>query len=188
LTHIASTLAAIFWLIYIASPPRSQGLRGSSFSIFLLKVSSDMGGDQELCAKLQCSTADRADGSAEVASEIVKHLKKLAQHVRDLESTISATDVQPSSTHADGSTVRNRIENSSGSRLGCRKADRHITPESDQVYYTLPQDLLLGLPNNHPMFPTCTIDNGQWITWKWRWAASSTRWWLFLIYSELQVL
>jgi hypothetical protein len=75
LTHIASTLAAIFWLIYIASPPRSQGLRGSSFSIFLLKVSSDMGGDQELCTKLQCGTADRADGSAEVASEIVKHLK-----------------------------------------------------------------------------------------------------------------
>jgi predicted small metal-binding protein len=34
-----------------------------------------MGGDQELCTKLQCGTADRADGSAEVASEIVKHLK-----------------------------------------------------------------------------------------------------------------
>lgn len=122
-----------------------------------------------------CSTADRADGSAEVASEIVKHLKKLTQRVRELESTISATDVQPSSTHADGSTVRSRIENSSGSRLGCRKGDKGATPESDQVYYTMPQDLISGLPNNYPMSPTCTIDNGQWITWKWRWAASGAR-------------
>lgn len=134
-------------------------------------------GDQELCAKLHCTADDRLEDSAEVASEMVKHLKKLTQHVRELESTINARDAQPSSSHADGSTVPNRIENTSGSERGCRKADRRATPEFDQVYCTLPQGSISGFLDNYPMSPTCTIDNehAQWITWKWRWAASSAR-------------
>lgn len=135
-----------------------------------------MTGDQELCAKLQCTNDDRAEGSAEVTSEMVKHLKKLTHHVRELESTITATDAQPSSSHADGSSVRNRIGNTSGSKFGCGKADRRATPEFDQVYYTLSQDSI-SLQDNYPMSPTCTIDDGQAqsMTWKWRWAAASAR-------------
>ena len=162
-------------------------------------------GDQEMCTKLQCTTDDRAKASEEVASEMVKHLKKLTDHVRELETTVNATDAQQSSSHADGSSARHRIENSAGSRHGCTEADRPGTPEFDQVYYTFSHDPALGLLNNYPMCPTCKTGNAQdqrhvsfssvsdhnllnhsrqhryqgkiekWITWKWRWAASTAR-------------
>ena len=93
-------------------------------------------GDQELCTKLQCTTDDRAKVSEEVASEMVKHLKKLTDHVRELEIVVNATDTQQLSSHVDGSSALYRTENTPGSKLGCAKADRHGTLEFDQVYYT----------------------------------------------------
>lgn len=129
-----------------------------------------MSGDQELCAKLHCTTDERLDGSAEAASEMVKHLKKLTQHVRELESTISARDAQPSSSYSDGSTIRNRRENTSVSKRGCRGA----TPEFDQVYYTSPRGSVSGFLDNYPL-STIGSEHAQWIAWKWRWAASSAR-------------
>lgn len=138
---------------------------------------------------------------------MVKHLKKLTDHLRELESTVNATDnSKQSPSHAAGSHARHRIENTSGSPLGSAEADRRGTPEFDQVYYTYSQDPVLGLlNNNHPVCPTCKRGNAQdqrhvsfsstsdhnllnhlpehrfqdkienWITWKWRWAASTAR-------------
>ncbi|KAG0603584.1 hypothetical protein M758_10G104800 [Ceratodon purpureus] len=99
---------------------------------------------------------------------MVKHLKKLTQHVRELESTISARDAQPSSSYSDGSTIRNRRENTSVSKRGCRGA----TPEFDQVYYTSPRGSVSGFLDNYPL-STIGNEHAQWIAWKWRWAASS---------------
>ena len=62
-------------------------------------------GDQELCTKLQSTTDDRAKASEEVASEMVKHLKKLTDHVWELEIALNATDSQQSSSHVDGSSA-----------------------------------------------------------------------------------
>jgi hypothetical protein len=136
---------------------------------------------------------------------MVKHLKKLTDHVRELEIAVNATDSQQSSSHADGSSARYRTENTPGSKLGCSEADRRGTPEFDQVYYTFSQDPVLGLLSNYPLCPTCKIGNAQdqrhvsfssvsdhnlldrspqhrfqgkienWVTWKWRWAASTAR-------------
>jgi len=154
-----------------------------------------MSGGQELCAKLQCRS-DGADESAEVASEMVKHLKKLTQNVRELETSIHAIDAaQATSSHADhGSSLRNRTENTT--------SDRHCF--AGQVYNTFPQD-----PAFWENYPLSSLGHGQdppsvslssvsdhnlseipsaarhsdlfrngianWITWKWRWAASSAR-------------
>lgn len=145
-----------------------------------------MSGGQELCAKLQCRS-DGADESAEVASEMVKHLKKLTQNVRELETTIHAADDH-------GSSVRNN------------RAEHTSTRQcfGNQVYNTFPQDQAFW--DNYPLR---SLDHGQgprsvttlssvsdhnlselpsaarrhafqdgitnWITWKWRWAASNAR-------------
>lgn len=156
-----------------------------------------MSGGQELCAKLR-GRSDGADESAEAASDVVKKLKKLTQNVRERETTILATDAQATSSHTDhGSSVRNRIEHPTSDRQ-CFTEHVYNTFPQDRAFWEnyplCPLDhgpdqpsVSLSSVSDHTLsepplaarhsVPHFLFQDGitNWITWKWRWAASSAR-------------
>ncbi|XP_024396300.1 uncharacterized protein [Physcomitrium patens] len=118
---------------------------------------------EEFCVKLHFTSNDGAKASEEVLSEMIKHLKKLTDHVRELETTVYAADhAEPFSPHADGSSIRPKLVNSIGSKNWCAEAGKCGTSELDQVYCSFPQDTVLGLLHSiYQLCPACTIVNAH---------------------------
>lgn len=152
--------------------------------------------------KLHCTAEDRAKASEEVALEMVKHLKRLTDHMRELESTVNSAEhhlstnsnyhVGSSNAKANKSTTTEcnnyyscaSEENPSGGLLldnnnqTCVANHQNIRGGQRHVYFSSLHDVCTTDIAHHESSSaqTMVIDKlKRWITWKWRWAASATR-------------
>lgn len=157
---------------------------------------------QELQTKLHCTAEDRAKASEEVALEMVKHLKRLTDHMRELESTVNSAEqhlstnsnyrVGSSNAKANKSTTTEcnnyysyaSEENLSGGLLldnnnqTCVADQQNIRGGQRHVYFSSLHDVRTTNIAHHEASSAqiMVIDKlKRWITWKWRWAASSAR-------------
>lgn len=147
--------------------------------------------------KLHYTAEDRAKASEEVALEMVKHLKRLTDHMRELESTVSTTntpDLQPHGTKLRTEAMRPGSKVGVNGVKGATPEPEHVNAESSELddYEMCPENkhaqkrvFFSPMLEQRAFKPRLGDHNFEqlrdveelkkWTTWKWRWAASSAR-------------
>ncbi|KAL3701648.1 hypothetical protein R1sor_019670 [Riccia sorocarpa] len=153
---------------------------------------------EKLEVKLANSTQERVKPSDEIAEQMVEQLKRLAAHVKDLETSMDKTALrfpldifQKKVVAASIAKLSNKLAVADATSMdGFSRVDSFGEPEKSdredkqrQVSFALPDE---NSKSDHSAqtgsFITNTDRRGtaftmfkNWITWKWRWAASAAK-------------